>query len=438
MEKLLTKASQSAQQAEVLRIREESINIRYEDREIKKIETKNTEGSSLRLIKDERLGTTCGTSPLDRDEMLTQALTSAKYGDKVELSFPDIQPVNTVKTYDNKIAKLSIEEMCRTGDAIIKKIMHLAPDLAPDLSISKGVSNTAINNSRGVQADYDITNYTIGVSLRIKGSKASVAKWDSSSKFFEFPDQKIEELIKEYRLCDIRHSVTTKKMPVIFTPQSAWSLLYRVYAAINGDALYRGISPLADKIGSKIFDEQITIIDNPTMNFGMQSCPFDDEGVPTNRKNIIEKGVFKEFIFDLATAAKQKTKSTGNGFKRGFWGGGIETPPNPVVINFTLLPGKMTMEEMIKDIKEGIIVDEVLGFHSGNIIQGEFSMNVGVGYLVQNGVIKGRVMDAMVAGNIYESFNKLVGLGNKLEISFVGYLPAMYFKEMSIAGKPST
>ncbi|MFH0887605.1 MAG: metallopeptidase TldD-related protein [Planctomycetota bacterium] len=435
METLLKKASEQTQEAEVLSIKEESINIRYEDREIKKIDTKNTEGFSLRLIKDERLGTTCGTPPLDHDEMVTQTLTSAKYGNKVEFSLPNTQPVNTVKTYDDKIAKLSIEEMCRTGDTIIQKIMRLAPDLAPDLSISKGVGNVAINNSHGIKAGYNSTNYSIGVGFKIKGSKASVTKWDSSAKYFEFPDQKIEDLIKEYRLCDIKHSMTTRKMPVIFTPQSAWSLLYRVYAAINGDALYRGISPLADKIGSKIFDDQITVVDNPTMDFGTQSCPFDDEGISTYKKNIIEKGVFKEFIFDLATASKKKTKSTGNGFKRGMWGGGIEVPPNPVVANFTLLPGKMSMEEMIKDIKEGIIIDEVLGFHSGNIIQGEFSMNVGVGYFVQNGVIKGRAMDAMVAGNIYESFNKLVGLGNKLEITFVGYLPAMYFKEMSVAGK---
>lgn len=435
METLLAQASQSAQQAEVLQIREESINIHYADRELKKIETKNTAGVSLRLIKDGRLGMTCGTPPLDRDEMLTQALTLARYGDKVEFSFPNNPSVNKVKTYDEKVAQLSIEEMCRKGEEIIQKMRHSAPDLVPDVFISKDIANVALVNSHGLNDHYDKTVYAISVGIKIKGSKTSVTKWDVSGKYFEFPDYKIADLIKEYRFCDIKQGVPTKKMPVIFTSQATWSLLYRVYAGINGDAVYRGISPLGEKINTKIFDERINIIDDATMDYGVQSCPFDDEGVPTYKKNIVEQGVFKGFIFDLATAAKKKTRSTANGFKRGMWGGGIEASPTPVVANFTLLPGKMTLDEMIKDMKEGIVIDEVVGFHSGNIIQGEFSMNVGVGYLVQDGVIKGRAMDAMVAGNIYEEFNKLIALGDKLEISFMGYLPAMYFKEMSVAGK---
>lgn len=435
MDKLLAKASQLAQQAEVLEFKEEGVSIRYEDRELKKIQTSNTAGTSLRLIKDNCLGLTSGTPPLDRDDMVKQAVTSAQYGDKIAFSFPPPASFNQLKTCDTKITRLSIQEMCQTGEAIIKKIKKLAPDLAPDLSISKGVAKVTIANSNGLKSDYERTSYAISAGIKIKGSKTSVSKWDLSGKYFEFPDQKIEDLINEYRLCDNQHSVTTKKMPVIFTAQAMWSLLYRVYAAVNGDAIYRGISPLADKIGTKIFDERINVLDNPVMDFGVQTCPFDDEGIPTAQKYIVEQGVLKNFVFDLATGAKKKVKSTGNGFKRGMWGGGIGTPPGPGVANFTLAPGTMSLKDMIKDMKQGIVVDEVVGFHSGNIIQGEFSMTVGVGYWVEQGVMKARVMDAMVAGNIYDSFNKLNALGKELEITFMGYLPAMYFKEMSIAGK---
>lgn len=434
MEQLLDKASQIAQQAETLNIKEESVHIHYEAREIKKIETKNTSGVSLRLIKDGRIGTTGGTFPLERDQIVAQALTSAKYSDKVEYTFPSGTP-GQVKTYDKKVAQLSIEEMRSIGETLLKEITRRAPEIIPDLSISKSIEKMVIANSNGLKSEYDKTLYSIGMGSRIKGSKASVEKWDASGKYFQFSHEKIDDLVKEYGLCDIKCSIPTKKMPVIFTPQSAWSLLYRLYAAISGDAVYREISPLGTKIGTKIFDERINIFDDPTMDFGIQSCPFDDEGVPTYRKKIIEKGILRNFIFDLHSAAKKKTRSTGNGFKRGLWGGGIATPPSPGVANLTLAPGKMSRAEMIKDIKEGIIVDEVMGFHSGNIIQGEFSMSVGVGYLIQNGVVKGRAMDAMVAGNIYDSFNNLIALGDKVEISYLGYLPAMYFKDMSVAGK---
>ena len=435
MDKLLTKASQLAQQAEVLQIQEESIGIGYEAAELKKIGTKNTTGFALRLIKDSRLGTTCGTVPLAQDEMIAQALLSTQYGDKVAFSFPAVKPQNQLKLYDKKVEQVTIDDMCRTGGNLIKKVAKIAPDLVPDLGVSKDITKVTLANSQGFQSEYEKTTYGISIALRIKGSKAAVGKFEVSGQYFEFPDQKIEDMIKEYRFCDVKHSIPTGKMPVVFTPQAAWSLLYRVYAAVNGEAIYRGISPLGEKLGTKIFDERINIVDDPSMDFGIQSCPFDDEGVLTQKKYIVEKGVLKNFIFDLSTGAKKKTRSTGNGYKRGMWGGGIEISPNPVLANFTLESGNLSMADIIKDIKNGIIVDEVLGFHSGNIIQGEFSMNVGVGYLVQNGVVKGRAMDAMVAGNIYDSFNKLAGLGKQVELSFIGYMPAMYFKEMSVAGK---
>jgi PmbA protein len=435
MEKLLAKASQSAQQAETLQIQDETIGVSFEAAELKKIGSKNTTGYALRLIKDNRLGTTFGTAPLAADEMLEQALMSTRYGDTVSFSFPKSAPLKKLKLYDEKITQLSIDEMRQTGETIINQVKKLAPDLVPDVGIGKEISHFTIANSQGLKTEYQRTGYEVAVSLRIKGSKASVAKMHSSGNYFQFPNQKITDLINEYRLCDIRHSIPTGKMPVVFTPQATWSLLYRVYAAVNGEAIYRGISPLGDKLNQKIFDERINVLDNPEMDFGVQSCPCDDEGVSTQKRYIVEKGVLKSFLFDLSTAAKNKTQSTGNGYKRGMWGGGIEISPNPVFANFTLEGGSLSMSDIIKDMKNGLIVDEVLGFHSGNIIQGEFSMNVGVGYLVQNGTIKGRAMDAMVAGNIYDSFNKLAGLGNEVELSFIGYMPAMYFKEMSIAGK---
>jgi len=122
------------------------------------------------------------------------------------------------------------------------------------------------------------------------------------------------------------------------------------------------------------------------------------------------------------------TESTSSGAR------GYGSLPSPATSNFIVKEGKVPLQEMVKDIKEGIVVDQVIGSGQSNVLMGEFSVNLDLGYKVENGKIKGRVKDVMISGNSYTMLNNILALGS--ESRFIGSTrtPPIYFKEISIAG----
>ena len=123
-----------------------------------------------------------------------------------------------------------------------------------------------------------------------------------------------------------------------------------------------------------------------------------------------------------------KSMSTGNG------GRSFSSQPSPGNSNIVVEPGNMPFEAMIKDVKYGVLVDQVLGGGQSNILAGEFSVNIDLGYLIENGEVVGRVKDCMIAGNVFEEFNNIVAIGNKAEWQGSTKVPPFYFKSMNIAG----
>ena len=152
-------------------------------------------------------------------------------------------------------------------------------------------------------------------------------------------------------------------------------------------------------------------------------------GVPSQRTPLIEGGRVANFFYDLQTAALAGTKSTGNGNRNG----GLPTPsPTTLVI----APGKTSFDEMVSDIKEGLVIEQLMGAEQGNILGGDFSGNVLLGFKIENGKIVGRVKDTMVSGNVYQVLKEVTAIGSKPE--WVGgfvYTPHIYCPRLSVASK---
>ena len=132
----------------------------------------------------------------------------------------------------------------------------------------------------------------------------------------------------------------------------------------------------------------------------------------SRRTPLIEKGVVRNFLYDLQTAGQAGKKSTGSG-SRGR--GGLMSPsPSALIIS----PGETTFEEMVKDIKEGLVIEQLMGAEQGNILGGDFSGNVLLGYKIENGKIIGRVKNTMVSGNVYQVLKEIAAIGK--EAKWVG------------------
>ena len=201
-----------------------------------------------------------------------------------------------------------------------------------------------------------------------------------------------------------------------------------VFSAENAQ---KGMSLLAGKEGEMIASEKVTLMDDPLLPGGLDSKPFDDEGVATRTKAVIEKGRLTTLLHNLKTARKAGVKTTGNAAKGGY-AGAVNVKPT----NFFIAPGEKTLEEMMQDMGDGLVITEVSGMHAGaNAISGDFSL-IAQGYTVKDGKKDKPVEQITVAGNFYQLLKNIREVGSDLCFpgSAVGS-PTVDVGEISVAGK---
>ena len=199
----------------------------------------------------------------------------------------------------------------------------------------------------------------------------------------------------------------TAKVPVVFDPLVANSILDHIFEGVNGDSVYRGASFLAGKLGEKIAGDQVTVIDDGTMPGGFGTSPFDGEGVPSRRTVVIENGVLKSYLLNTYTAKKLGLKTTGNASR------GLAGTPGIGPGNYFLQPGSRTPQQIIAQIPEGLYVTEFLG-HGVNLVTGDYSRGAS-GLWISGGELTYPVEEITVAGNLKELFFNISEIGNDLE-----------------------
>ena len=177
---------------------------------------------------------------------------------------------------------------------------------------------------------------------------------------------------------------------------------------------------------SPVVSNQLTLYQDPTA--GPYSCPFDDEGTPTKKQVFIQNGILQQFYCDRTTGNLLGRNSTGNGFRPG-----LGSYPSPGLFNFLIQPGTGELSDLIKNLDNGLIVDQMLG--GGGGISGDFSINVDLGYHVHNGEVVGRVKDTMVAGNVYNALKQLTHLGSDADWNGSCYTPSAIVDGLSITSK---
>ena len=188
--------------------------------------------------------------------------------------------------------------------------------------------------------------------------------------------------------------VETKNMDIILDYRAAAGLLGTFVGAFNADNVQRGRSVFADKIGNEVVSPSLSIYDDGTLERGLASSISDGEGTPSQKTAVIQDGILKSFIYDIYTSKKGNTESTGNGMRSSF-----ADMPSVGLSNF-VLEFKDTLE--MGDVKEGILVTDVLGAHTANPISGDFSVEANNAFKIENGEISYPVKKAMLSGNIFD------------------------------------
>lgn len=436
MEELLELANKECNEAEVYSVEQTQHAVTFKNAKIHDVDSKLQSGTSLRVIKDGRLGFAYTRNLLNRQELLENALDSHKGGVTADYGFPFTKGVAELHSFDPSIASVSaggLVEECSRVCSLLKS------------ETGAEVSATAFTYTQGIRiinsSGTDVTGMTgvfgVFAGCVFPGSASGIWRISLDKRFRKMPDHLIDEIVKVYNQSLDVVEPKGGKMKVVFMPNSMTTISWRILSGTSSKSVYEKISPVADKIGQKIFDEKITIIDDPLDDERPGARAFDDEGVACAPVALVENGVLKSFYYDLHYASKLGAKPTGHGYKSAQWGGDpISLKPVPSLSHMSIKAGQKSYWDLLKEIDRGLVMEGALGAHSGNIPNGDYSVGANPGLYVENGEIVGRAKGAMVAGNMYETLKHVVDLGDtQYHSSFGGWVPPILFEDVSVATK---
>jgi len=409
VEAVLEQARKAAAEAEVFSVSQRQTQALFEANRLKLVQTRESSGMALRIIKEGRIGFS-STSRADKTELIAMALEIAPFGVEARFQFPATETYPEVEVFDPSVEETSEEEMVELGQSLIDRLRQHTPELVCQGEVSRGVTLVELLNSRGGRVSYRKSFFALGVEGVLVRDTDMLFVGDSDSSCHPIADPTLVAETTIWQLEQARRTVTgpTKKLPVIFTPLGVVSaLVLPLMVAVNGKTVLQGASPLGRRLGEQVFDPRLSIWDDATIPYRPQSRVCDDEGVPSQRTPLVERGVVTSFLYDLQTAAMAGTRSTGSASRS------LASLPTPSVAALVIEEGEATLAEMVADMKEGLVVDMLMGASQGNILGGEFSGNVLLGYRVEKGNIVGRVKNTMVSGNIYQVLKELVAIGSE-------------------------
>jgi PmbA protein len=428
--------SKGADSAEVLVEEGRQLSMEVRNGELETIQESTSHGAGFRVFREGKMGFAHSNDLSDTS--LNQAIESAvSCAGQMTADEHSVLPSHTGVTqveglYDPDIGRVSMEEKI----GMITRLEELAMadsriTVSNGASYGEGEGSVFLANSNGMAKSYRSGACGYGVSVVAeKGDQKSSGGENCSRRYFSdllSPEEVAEEAARSaFEMLDPQ-MVRTQRAPVVFHPDVAGSLLGGILGAINGERVLQGASFLADSVGQKIASDLLTIIDDGTRAKGLASSPFDGEGVPTQRRTIVEQGVLQGFMYNTMVASRAGVESTGNASR-----GGFSSLPGIGPHAFYVEAGTTDPEEIIGSVRNGLYLKSVTGYGI-NPVSGNFSGGA-QGFWIQNGRLAFPVMGLTIAASADEMLNGIDMLGNDLDLNRTMTAPTFRIREMQIGG----
>lgn len=441
LQKIIERGLQLGLEAvEVYSSTSESNTIKLDEGKLEAYNTKEIFGVSIRGLKDGKMGYVYTETLEDEavEAVLRQLVENVKSLDATEPEFmfeggceyqtvPEVVADYKEHSTAEKIALLQrVENEIKAKSEKINKVAHC--------QYSESSQRVEIVNSKGLNLKRSFSYMSTFAEAIATENDETVCAFAGDINT-EFDKIEVERIVEESSSDVLSRlgagAVQTGKYPVVLKRDVATEILQAFSSVFSGDAALRRMTILTDKVGQKVFGENITIYDDPFCEKALIKSSFDDEGVPCYKKEVVENGVFKGFLHNLKTANFLGAKPTGNGFKAGA-AGGVSAGPT----NLYIKPGELSKDEIIATIEDGVYVTEVGGLHAGlNPISGDFNVQAS-GFIIKDGKIDRPITLFVVSGNFYEMMNMVELIGKDIENRFTGVAsPTLKFKELAISGK---
>jgi PmbA protein len=297
------------------------------------------------------------------------------------------------------------------------------------------ISHKVLVNSRGFAGEYrrSYCGFSAAPIAIDAAGKMQRNYWYSSARttrLLESPEE-IGRIAAQRTLRRMgARQVKTQRVPVVFSPEIARSIIGNIFEAANGDSIYRHATFFDGMLGEQVAGDNITVVDDGTIVRngigGFGTTPFDAEGIPTRRTVLIERGVLKNYVLNSYTGRKLGMASTGNASR------GLAGNPGIGAGNFYLEAGTLTPEQVIGDVKQGLYVTETMGF-GVNLVTGDYSQGAS-GLWIENGELTFPVEEITIAGNLKDMYRNIVAIGNDLVFRGSSAAPTIRVEGMTIAG----
>lgn len=418
----------------------ESLSISIYKEEVEKYNLNKSFGVSFRAKIDGKMGYSY-TEIIDEDaiKMLVEnAKASAlsienddpqfiyegdKEYSKVEIYYKELENIDAKKLIDLAI---DMEKECKKYS---DKVVNFAGCGISYVNVKYGLMN-----SKGLELTDKsnlLTAYVVPI-IKIDNQKYDGFGYGKAKSVDELNPEKIaKQAIDEAMEKVGARSIKSNKYKTVIKNEAMVSLLQSFWSVFDADSAQKGISLLKDKEGEIIASDKITIIDNPLMKDGLASVGFDDEGVATFEKEVVENGKLKTLLYNLKTANKAGIKSTGNGFKSSY-----ASPVSVGPTNFYLKNGEKDFKELLKEVKNGVIISEFSGLHAGaNSITGDFSL-AAKGFMIEDGKQTFPIEQITVSGNFFKLLKDVEEVCSDIKFPMSSFgSPSVLISELSIAGE---
>lgn len=428
---LLSTAVKQAEQVEIYYTSMIDTPAIFEANRLKQLQTNESALVALRIVRDGRIGFATDTTFANLDSLVTRAVEVAQFGAPAKFDVPGgkVYPETTI--YDSEVKSFVIEQMVDLGEKTISRVREHSPDLQCDASMDIGTVSVCILNSRGGEVSFEKSFCGIALEGNLIRDTDMLFVGDSESSCHPIrnTDGVVSSVVRQLELSRRQATVTTARMPVIFTPHGVVSaFIAPLSVAFNGRTVLQGVSPLVNRLGEKVFSQKLSLWDDATIPYRPRSRPCDDEGIPSRRIPLIDQGTVSSFLYDLQTAGLAGAESTGSGDR----GGGL---PAPSISSLVFGTGNASFEEMLSEMGDGLVVEQLMGASQTNVLGGDFSGNVLLGYRVEKGEIVGRVKDTVVSGNIYQALNQQIALGKDGRWVGAVFAPDILCPELTVGSK---
>jgi len=423
--------------ADALWRRGERTTVAFEWGRLKSAGASEEAGANLRVRHHGRVGvagTTATAAP--PDELVGRALASAALGEELDLVFPALGPLPPLTTCFDRAANASLDDLIGIGRSLLAGLER--EGCRVNVAVERETTATRVANSGGGSGEYRSTACGISADVwRIAGDDVLVVS-DALEGADVPSDEALAALVASIN-ARLDHALRVVEppegaLPVVFTPAGLSALMLPVTQALSGKAVLQGISPLGAKVGQAVFDARLSLTDDPLRVGRTASRPVDDECVPSRTMRLVERGVVQGFIYDLETAARARAESTGHG-TRGIFGKPVPAYTN-IVVSDAGAQHAASLQlggGLLGEIRDGLLVDELIGVGQGNVIGGAFSHPVALAYRIDRGEVTGRVKDAAVAGNAYELWKRVAAFGTDARWAGSRWAPSVLFDGVSVA-----